>query len=132
MLKLFAANVLQLKIMVILPKIKKTIQGMKQILTITMTFVMLLFTFQFSIIQIIDLNETLTKSMLQSPISEEEEEEEEEDGLHHGKHVKYIHSLNRLFLTLGTKSSTVYFITNSSKCPDLFLKSINEPPESIC
>ena len=102
---------------------------MKQILTITMTFVMLLFTFQLSIIQVIDLNETLTQSILQSPISEEEEEE---DGMHHGKHIKYIHSPNHLYVSIATKTSKVYFITNSSKCPDLFFKSINEPPESNC
>lgn len=41
-----------------------------------MTVVMLAFTLQYTIIDVINLNKEFTKNLLQNPVSEEEEEEE--------------------------------------------------------
>ncbi|HRG59332.1 MAG TPA: hypothetical protein PK323_10275 [Bacteroidia bacterium] len=98
-------------------------------LSLIITLVMLQFTLQCSVISILKLNDSLTKNLLQNPISEEEEEEEEE-GNNHSKHIQFIHSENLLVFHFAIQIETFFDVLMDASYLISFCKSLNEPPES--
>lgn len=94
-------------------------------LTLSMTLVMVAFSMQFTIIDVIKLNETISKNILQNPISEEEEEESADTNADH-----YIYVQNQ-FDVVGFEQGIHHCINNSCSNYriDVF-KTLNDPPES--
>ncbi len=94
-------------------------------LTLITTFVMLAFAFQYTIIDLINLDDTLTQNILQNPISEEEEEEKVDDA----KDCQFYQVPYQLNLFVGNEKANSYFKSNSFCYKNSFIKTLNQPPE---
>lgn len=95
-------------------------------LTLFITFVMLAFTFQYTIINLINLNDTLTQNFMQNPISEEEEEEEK---VNESKDFHLFQSQVQLSLLVINEKVNSYFKSICVFYENGFIKTLKQPPE---
>lgn len=91
---------------------------------LVITTVMMAFSMQFSLIELINLDEHITQNILQNPISEEEEEH-----LNEVKDAYYVQSIHQLTCADGNEIARIYFRTNHSHYTNTFIKTPNQPPE---
>lgn len=117
----------ELKLILILSKKRKTSCMILKTLSLIITLVMLQFTLQCSVISILKLNDSLTKNFLQNPISEEEEEDEIDN---HSTNIPLIHCENLLVFHFAIQIETFYDALMDASYLSSFCKSLNEPPES--
>jgi len=76
---------------------KKLKNYFKNMLTITITLIVLSFSLKYAVIDLVNLNDTITKSLLQNPNSDEEEEEQPDN------------STSDLFLQINNDFSLLVF-----------------------
>ena len=95
-------------------------------LTLFITFVMLAFTFQYTIINLINLNDTLTQNLMQNPISEEEEEEEK---VNESKAFHFFQTKDQLSLFICNEKANSYFKSICVCYENSFIKTLKQPPE---
>ncbi len=95
-------------------------------LTLFITFVMLAFTFQYTIINLINLNDTLTQNFMQNPISEEEEEEEK---VNESKDFHFFQTQFQLSLFVCNEKVNSYFKSICVLYENGFIKTLKQPPE---
>lgn len=99
--------------------------------TLIITIVMLVFTMQLSIIHVIKINETLIKSLIQNPITEEEEEEERVGTETNKFWNNILYSIIQIdYLNFFAVNIRLFYFKNSSIPYYSYLKQISEPPES--
>lgn len=101
----------------------------RKLLTLMITFVMLVFTLQYSVISIIKLSDTLTKNFLQNPVAEEEEDDEEEE-TNHAKHPHFICTDNLFSFNYLVLFVECFFPLSHINSCSPFCKTMIEPPES--
>jgi hypothetical protein len=101
------------------------IVGIKTLM-LFITFVMMAFSLQYTIIDLIKLNDTLTQNFLQNPVSEEEEEEEKGNET---KDIQFFQMHDHVNLFVCNEKSNSYFKLVGFCYDNNFIKTLNQPPE---
>jgi hypothetical protein len=100
--------------------------GYMKPLIVFITFVILAFSMQYTIVNLIIGDDTIAQNLLQNPFSEEEEEEEKAN---ESKDFQLFQTHDQLFLLSSNEKANLYFTTINICYENNYIKTLNQPPE---